>query len=181
MVASATKRTERRAQLANFFNAIRQRVVRAGDEIAGYYRELGAKFVGHFHGAPYLRARHVAAKVNVAELHDGQAIQRRIQVGDGNFLAADLILKALCRVTVHRAKKRRGSGSRGSGAEKITPPRIAELFYPRRAGEINVRLHRHSGPLRMHVLVNSGPQKIQTAHKFYCQEPENRAEKPQAY
>src|ERR1700704_5193654 len=180
MVAIATKGAERYAQLANFFNAIRQRVTRAGDEIAGYYRGVRSKFVGHFHGAPYLRRRHVAAKMNVTDLHDGQAIQRRIQVGDENFLAVHLILKTLSRVTVHRTEEWRCSRSCSSGAEKITPPRIAELFHTRGARETNVSLHCRSGRVRMRLLANSGPQKTQAAHKFYRHEAKNCAEKPQA-
>src|ERR1700722_781210 len=164
MVAIATPGTQRRAQLANFLNAIWQGVARAGDEIARHYREVGAQFVGHFHGAPYLRARHVAAEVNVAELHDGEAIERGIQVGNGNFLAANLILKAFGREAIHSAKERRGSGSGGSGTEKITSARIPQLFYTGRAGERQGRWRHSAGRLRMHAPANSGPQKIHTAH-----------------
>src|SRR6202035_3404881 len=135
MIPIATPNTERRAQLANFLNAIRQRVTRTGDEIAGHYREVSAKFVGHLDRTPYLRARHVATEMNIADLHDGQAIERGIQVGDGNLLATNLILKPLGRVAIHRTEEGRGSGRSGSSTEKITPARIAEQFYTRVAGQ----------------------------------------------
>src|ERR1700733_3256827 len=147
MVAIATPNTEWRPQLPNFLNAIRQRVTRPGDEISGHHCEMSAKFVGHLHCAPYLRARHIATEMNIADLHDGQAIERGIQVGDGNLLATNLILKPLGRVAIHRAEERRGSGRSGSSTEKITPARIAEQFYARVAGQTSAGLRYRIGRL----------------------------------
>src|ERR1700688_4449607 len=105
-----------------------------------------------------------------------------MQVGDGNFLSVNLLFKALGgRVTVHGSQERRGSRRCSSGTEKITPTRIAQLFHTRRAREASAPLWCRSSRLWLPGLANSGPQKIHTAHKFYCKETENRAEKPQAY
>src|SRR6185312_10842781 len=85
VIAVAAEDTERRMKAANLFDAIFDRVVRSGDEIAGHDGEVGVEIVGHVHGAPNGGAAHERAHVNVADLGDFHAVESGRQVGDGDF------------------------------------------------------------------------------------------------
>src|SRR5260370_9010335 len=120
VVAIAAPSAERSVKTANFFDAIGDRIARAGDEVAGDDGEVGAEIVGHIHGAANLRAGHVAAEMDVADLYDFHAVESGRQIVDGNFDAADLVVDALGSKTVHGTEKWGGAGSGGGGAEEVT-------------------------------------------------------------
>ena len=66
VVAVAAPSAEGGRQLTDFIHAVGDWIARAGDEIASDNGEIGAKVVGHVDGTANLRARHVAAQVNIA-------------------------------------------------------------------------------------------------------------------
>lgn len=94
-------------------------IARARDEVAGDDGKVSAEIVGHIHGAAHLRAGHIAAEVDVANLHNLQAVEGGRQIGQGNLDAADLVVEALRGETVHGTEERSSSGSRGGGAEEV--------------------------------------------------------------
>ncbi len=181
VIAIAAPDAQGRVQLADFIDALGKRIACAGDEIAGDDGQVGAQLIGHFDGSAHLRARHIAAHVNVAQLHDGHAVQRGIQTGNGNFDAANLVIEALGGVAVHGAEEWRGSGCGGDGAEKVTARRITKLLNARGSSRANDELRGRSWlcSFRAIAFANSGPQEIEPAHEFYGEEGKQRAEEPQ--
>src|ERR1700730_1256328 len=128
MIAVAPENAERRVKLAYLIDAIGQRVGGSGDEISGDDREVGAELVGHFHRATKIRAAHVAAEVNVAELDDFHAVETGRQIGRGDFDATHAIVETLGGKAVHYAKKRSSTGESRSSTEKVATRRIREDF-----------------------------------------------------
>ncbi len=125
MVAVAAPGTEGSVKAANLFDAIGDGVTTAGNEIAGDHGEVGAEIISHIHGAANLRAGHIAAEVDVADLDDLQAIESGRQIVDGNFDAADLVVEALGGETIHGTEKWGGAGSSSGGAEEVAAARIS--------------------------------------------------------
>ena len=66
VVAVAAPCTEGSRQLTDFIHAVGDRVAGARDEIASDNGEIGAKIVGHVDSTANLRARRVAAQVDIA-------------------------------------------------------------------------------------------------------------------
>src|SRR5258708_10916094 len=76
VVAVAAPGSERSVQTANLFDAIRDGVTGAGDEIAGDDGKVAAQIISHVHSTANLRAGHIAAEVDVADLDDLHAVER---------------------------------------------------------------------------------------------------------
>src|SRR5438067_531935 len=124
MVAVAAPRAEGSVQVANFIDAIGDRIAASSDEIASNDSEVGAKIVGHIYGATHLCARHVTAEVNIADLHDLHSVESGRQIGQGNLDATNLIIQALRSETIHGTQEGGGAGSSRGRAEKVAAPGI---------------------------------------------------------
>ena len=110
MVAVAPEDAEGRTKVANFIDAISQRVRGPGNEISGDDGEIRAELVGHFHRTANVGAAHVATEVNVAKLDDLHAVQSRRQIRGGNLDAVDAVVQALGREAVHHAEEGSSAG-----------------------------------------------------------------------
>src|SRR5438445_12595038 len=128
MIAVAAVDAERSRQTADFFDALVERIVRSGDEIAGDDRQIGAEVIRHIDRAPNLRARHIPAHVNVADLRDLHAVERRGQIRNRDFDAMNLIVQAFGGESVHGSKEWYSAGSGSRGFEKVTPAGIDGQF-----------------------------------------------------
>jgi hypothetical protein len=128
VIAVAAVNPEGSRQTADFFDALVKRVVSAGDEIAGDNRQIGVKVIRHIDRAPNLRTRHIPAHVNVAELGDFHAVERRRQIRDRDFDAMNLIVQAFGGESVHRSKERYGAGGGSCRFEKVAPAGIDWQF-----------------------------------------------------
>src|SRR5579859_2783265 len=128
VVAVAAEIAKRSAEIADFVDAIFQRIGGPGYEIAGHYRQIGAQLIGHVHRAAYIGAAHVAAEVNVAELSDLHAVEGWRQVGGRDLDPANVVIQALGGKTVHYAEKRGSAGKRGRRTEKVAARRIGNDF-----------------------------------------------------
>ena len=113
----------------HFLDAIGDWVACSGDEISGDQREIGTQIVGHIDGAADLQARHEAAQMNVADLHNLHALKRGRQIGKWDFDFAYLIVEPLRCEAIDRGKKRRSTGKRGGRLEKITARGIGDEFH----------------------------------------------------
>src|SRR5258708_21062992 len=129
VVAIAAPDAKRRAQPANFVDAISERVTSAGDEVAGNNREIGAELVGHVHGAANLSARHVPAQMNITKLDDLHTVKRGRKIGHGNLDAANRVLEALGGKAVGCKEKRRNTCDCSGALEEVTARGIAEKFH----------------------------------------------------
>ncbi len=168
MIAVAAIDAKRRGEPANLFDAFFQRVAGTGDEVAGDHGQVGSEVVGHIHGAANLGARHVTAQVNVTQLNQLHAIERRGQIGNRNIHAVNLIVEAFGGEAVHHAKKRRGSSGRGGSLEEIASAGIrGDLRLTRRGGWLIARFIELPDP-------------IQPVHALHRKVREQHTEKPQS-
>ncbi len=64
-----------------------QRIARAGDEIAGYQRDVRARLVRHVDGRREFALAQKRTEMNIGDLHDPQSVQilGQIRDGDGHF------------------------------------------------------------------------------------------------
>src|SRR5215469_17836503 len=74
VIAIAAIDTERGMQAADFVDTIVDRVVNAGNEVAGDNGEVRAYVIGHIYGAAHGITAHIAAQVNVGNLDDFHAV-----------------------------------------------------------------------------------------------------------
>ncbi len=119
VIAVAAPHSEGRAQAPDFFDALDQRIARAGDEISGDHGEIGAELVGHLHRAPNVATVHIAAQMNIADLDDLHALESWRQIRQRNLDVPHLVIQALRCKAIHGAEERSGAGDRGGGAEKV--------------------------------------------------------------
>ncbi len=124
MVAVASPDAQRRAQPRKFGDAIFQRVGPAGHKIAGDDRQVAAQFIGHADSAAHLRDRHVRPDMNIAQLRDPHAVERRRKIRDGNFDFAHLEVESLGHKSVGHAHERNCAGEYSRGLKKVTPGMI---------------------------------------------------------
>src|SRR5713101_2374730 len=128
VVAVAAPGAKGRVKTANFVDAIGNGIAGAGDEIASDDGQVGAEIIGHIHSTAHLCAGHVAAEVNVADLHDLHAVESGRQIGQGNLDAADLVVEALSSEAIHGAEEWSSAGSGRGGAEKVAAARVGNRF-----------------------------------------------------
>src|SRR5712672_644833 len=140
MIAVTAPSAERSVQVADFFDAIGDGVARARNEIAGDDGEIGAEIVGHIDGTAHVGARHVSAKVDVANLDNLHAVESSGQIGQRNFDAAHLVIESLGGKAVHGGKKRSSAGGGGGSAEKIASACVSHHFRSASAGKFGTRL-----------------------------------------
>jgi len=127
VITVATVDPQRRMQAANFVDAVVDRVVNAGNEIAGDNGEVCAYIIGHVYRTAHRTPAHVAAQVNVGNLDDLHAIQFWRQTGQGNLDTANFIAKTLGGVSVHHAKERGRTGYNAGRTEKGTARRVRNM------------------------------------------------------
>ena len=140
MVAVAAPGTERSIQTANFLDAIGDRIAASRDEIAGDDGKVGAETIGHIHGATHLSGRHIAAEVNIADLHDLHAVESGRKIGDRYLNTTDLIVQAFGGETIHGAKKWSGACGSRSGAKKVAAAGIRNGLSSARRGLCSERI-----------------------------------------
>src|SRR5438445_4061480 len=119
MIPIAAPNAEWSVQMADFIDAIGDGVAHSGNEVAGDNGKVCTEVIGHIHGATHLSAGHVAAEVNIADLHNFHAIESRRQVGQGNFDSADLIVEAFGCEAVHSGKEWGRAGGSCGRTEKV--------------------------------------------------------------
>ena len=139
VVAVAPPDTQRRPQPAQLRDTVLQGVVLAGDEITGQHDEIGLHGIDHVDGTPDRRTGHEVADVEIAHVHDAQAIQTGWEMCQGNVDGNDAIPQPSHRGAIHHRQE-------GQPARQIRG--VAEDRMPSR---IDVhRLHgwevRHGGP-----------------------------------
>ena len=174
MVAVAAPDAKRSVKTANLIDAIGDRVTAPGDEITGDHGKIGAEFIGHIHGAAHLRAGHVTAEVNIADLHNLHAVESGRQIGQWNLDAADLVVKAFGSETVHSTEERSGAGGGCGGAEKVAAARVGNRL---RGSECGTSLG--DGFLRR-CRVQPSPHALDSVDGPDGEIGEERAEKPEA-
>ena len=144
VVAVAAPHPQRRVQLAQLSDAILQRIVRRGDEIAGHHDNVAAQRTGHPHRPAQFAQRKKIAQVDVAQLHDAQPIQTGRQGRNGNFNASNPVLQPFPEKSVRSHHNRRGAHQVAGIPEKFAARRIesftaARLDGSERAGGKQVR------------------------------------------
>jgi hypothetical protein len=165
------------AQAGNLGDAILQGIAAAGDEVARHHGKIAFQVVGQAHRAPHLGDGHVGADVNVADLRNTQAIQRRRKIGDGNFHFAHREAEALGCKAVHRAHKRRRARNHSCGLKKVAPGMI-DVFRANPGSREHGRGRR--GQLFSSRRAQALPQPLRAGNKLDEQVGKNRTEKPQA-
>src|SRR5207302_7377725 len=176
VVAVASPGTKRSVQTANFVDAIGNRIATSGDEIAGDDSEVGAETIGHIHGAANLRGRHIAAKVNIADLHDLHAVESGREVGNRYLHATEVVVHAFGGKTIHGDKEWSGTRSSRGGAKKVAAARISNGLSSSRSGLCSERIG--SGFFGS-CGVQPSPETFQPVDSFDRDIGEKRAEKPE--
>src|SRR5216684_1074788 len=178
VVAVAAPGAEVGVKTADFVDAIGDGIAGASDEIAGDNGQIGSEIIGHVHGAAHLRAGHVAAEVNVADLDDLHAVKSGRQAGQRNLDAADLVVESLGSEAIHGAEERGGTGRSGGGAEKVAAAGVGNRLGGFVSGRGSGR-GRSTRSLRGGVMQKM-PEAFQHMNRFDRDISEERAEKPEA-
>src|SRR4029077_20014834 len=120
-----------------------------------------------------LLGRHVAAKVDVTDLHDLHAVESGRQIVHGNLDAADLVVQTLSGEAVHSGEERSSAGGSGSGTEEVAAAGIGNGLGRIRCGG--------PGGLRRNVFfrrcsMQPAPQALENVHGLNSEIGKERAE-----
>src|SRR5258706_13415181 len=106
MIPVASPNAQRSAQPRKLGDAILERIGSPCQKVSGDHGQIAMQLVGHADSATHLSDRHVRADVNIAQLGNAQAVERRRQIRNGNLDLANLEPQPFADKSISRAHKR---------------------------------------------------------------------------